>query len=172
MGRLSFNLATSQLLSPAMVPELLDLITLAGVAPADIDLQLTENVLIAHHADSLRERLRALSRAGLTISLDDFGIGLGSFTHLKTLPVDRIKIDRSFVAGILTDRRDSAIVQTTISLGHSLGISVVAEGVEHAEQAQRLRDWGCDYAQGYYFAAPRSETETAAAIADGRLVRP
>lgn len=172
VGRLSFNLSTSQLLSPAMVPELLDLITMAGIAPADIDLQLTENVLISHHADTLRERLRALSRAGLTISLDDFGIGLGSFTHLKTLPVDRIKIDRSFVAGILTDRRDSAIVQTTIDLGHSLGISVVAEGVEHPEQAQRLRDWGCDYAQGYYFGAPRSEAETAAALRDGRLVRP
>lgn len=171
VGRLSFNLATSQLLSPSMVPDLLELIEAAGIEPGDVDLQLTENVLIAHHADTLRERLRALSRAGLTISLDDFGIGLGSFTHLKTLPVDRIKVDRSFVAGILTDRRDSAIVQTTISLGHSLGICVVAEGVEHPEQASRLRDWGCDYAQGYHFGVPRSEAETTTALIEGRLVQ-
>ncbi len=171
VGRLSFNLATSQLLSPSMVPDLLELIASAGILPADIDLQLTENVLISHHADSLRERLRALSRAGLTISLDDFGIGLGSYTHLKVLPVDRIKIDRSFVAGLLTDRRDSAIVEATINLGHRLGICVVAEGVEHPEQASQLRDWGCDYAQGYYFGAPRSGSETTAALVEGRLVR-
>ncbi|MGH2340893.1 sensor domain-containing phosphodiesterase [Segnochrobactraceae bacterium EtOH-i3] len=171
VGRLSFNLATSQLLSLSMVPDLLERIETAGIRPEDVDLQLTANVLISNHADALRDRLRALSRAGLTISLDDFGIGLGSFSHLKTLTVDRIKLDRSFIAGLLTDKRDGAIVQATIGLGHSLGICVVAEGVEQAGQAQWLRELGCDYAQGYHFGAPRSRDETTAALVEGRLIQ-
>lgn len=171
IGRLSFNLSASQLLSPSMVPDLLYRIAACGIRPEDVDLQITEHVLIPHHAEVLRERLRSLSRAGLTISLDDFGVGLGSFTHLKSLPINHIKLDRSFVSGLLSDRRDHAIVRTTIDLGHALGIAVVAEGVERPEQADMLRAWNCDYAQGFHFAPPRSESETTRALAEGHLIR-
>jgi diguanylate cyclase len=86
--------------------------------------------------------------------VDDFGTGYSSLAYLKRFPVDELKIDRDFVAGLLSDQEDQAIVTAIINLAHTLGVVAVAEGVENAEQARRLRELGCDFGQGYHFGRP------------------
>jgi EAL domain-containing protein (putative c-di-GMP-specific phosphodiesterase class I) len=98
--------------------------------------------------------MRKLKNIGLSIAIDDFGIGYSSLSYLKRFPVDRLKIDRSFVSGVSDSRQDAAIVAAIISVAHSLGIDVVAEGVETVEQLDFLSAHGCEHAQGYLFSKP------------------
>jgi EAL domain-containing protein (putative c-di-GMP-specific phosphodiesterase class I) len=100
---------------------------------------------------NVMQRLRALT---VRLSIDDFGTGYSSLTHLRLLPVDEIKIDKSFVLGMLTNEADDAIVHSTIQLCHNLGRRVVAEGVEDAETYERLRELECDFVQGFHLAHP------------------
>jgi EAL domain-containing protein (putative c-di-GMP-specific phosphodiesterase class I) len=95
------------------------------------------------------------------VSLDDFGQGYSSLAHLARLPLDELKIDRSFIANMTTNNGDGAVVRTIIELGHHLGLEVVAEGVERVEPLDLLAAWGCDGAQGYAFTAPLCSTEAA-----------
>jgi EAL domain-containing protein (putative c-di-GMP-specific phosphodiesterase class I) len=95
-----------------------------------------------------------LKAVGVEISIDDFGTIYSSLSYLKRLPADTIKIDKSFVKGLDENVEDTAIVQMIIELAHTLGMEVIAEGVEREEQAQRLKEMGCDFAQGYHFAQP------------------
>jgi EAL domain-containing protein (putative c-di-GMP-specific phosphodiesterase class I) len=107
----------------------------------------------AGRALAVLTRLRAL---GVRISVDDFGTGYSSLAYLKRLPVDELKIDRSFIRNIATDEEDAAIVRSTIGLGHELGLTVLAEGVEDQASWDRLEQFGCDLAQGYFMARPLS----------------
>ncbi len=100
------------------------------------------------------ERLRGMRALGVKLVLDDFGTGYSSLSYLRRLPLDTIKIDRSFVTGLGTDEADLPIVQAIISLAHGLGVDVVAEGIETEEQLVRLRGLACDRGQGFYFARP------------------
>jgi EAL domain-containing protein (putative c-di-GMP-specific phosphodiesterase class I) len=122
--------------------------------PVRICLEVTESLLMTD-PDEAAEVLYELRKAGVTLAIDDFGTGYSSLAYLKWFPVDKVKIDRSFVSGVATVRADSAIVETVIDLAHALEFEVVAEGVETVSQYARLVDLGCDRAQGFLFARPQ-----------------
>jgi len=124
-----------------------------GVAPRFLRIELTENFLVADSARS-GAVLDQLSHVGVGLSIDDFGTGFSSLSYLKRLPIDEIKIDRSFVSNMLGRVEDFTIVRATIELGRNLGLRVVAEGVQDRETFDRLGDFGCDEAQGYYITRP------------------
>jgi EAL domain-containing protein (putative c-di-GMP-specific phosphodiesterase class I) len=107
------------------------------------------------------DTLRRIDDSGVRISIDDFGTGYSSLAYLRKLPFSEIKIDRSFVKGIANDSEDAAIVRSTSELGHNLGLSVVAEGVEDEPTLQMLSSFGCDAAQGYYLGRPMPAAELA-----------
>ena len=104
--------------------------------------------------ESTSGALTELKSLGVSLTVDDFGTGYSSLAYLKRFPVDELKIDRAFVAGLLNDQEDSAIVTAIINLAHTLGVVAVAEGVENGDQVRRLRELGCDFGQGYHFGRP------------------
>ncbi len=123
--------------------------------PADtLELEVTETVLLDDRSDKITKTLQALGNDGVAIALDDFGTGYASLSHLQKLPVQSIKIDKSFVGDMTDNRESAAIVNLCIELAQSFGIGVVAEGVETEAQAQMLKNWHCDVAQGYLFGKP------------------
>jgi EAL domain-containing protein (putative c-di-GMP-specific phosphodiesterase class I) len=126
----------------------------AGVAPANFEVEVTENVFLGVSSALVLQTLERFKERGVTIALDDFGTGFASLTHLKQFPVHHLKIDQTFVRGLAENADDQAIVSAVIGLAKSLRLSVTAEGVETREQAARLRDKGCDFGQGYLFAKP------------------
>jgi EAL domain-containing protein (putative c-di-GMP-specific phosphodiesterase class I) len=129
-----------------------------GVAAELLELEVTETSMLASPTRA-RAVLDELADLGIRLSIDDFGTGYSSLAYLRELPVDEIKIDRSFVMGMVEQAGDAVIVRSTVDLGRNLGLEVVAEGVETAEQWDRLRDLGCDTAQGYYLSRPMPGTE-------------
>jgi diguanylate cyclase len=120
--------------------------------PQYLEIELTETTVMGNAEDSV-QILEQLSRLGVVVSIDDFGTGYSSMSYLRKFPIDKLKIDRSFIAELTTNAADASIVQAIISLAHSLRLKVVAEGVETAEQLQRLRELGCDQYQGFYRSA-------------------
>ena len=123
-----------------------------------LEIELTEDIMI-EHVERNNNILNELSEIGVSIALDDFGKGYSSLSYLKNFPANILKIDKAFIDNILSDGRESAIVESMIDLSHKLGIEVVAEGVEYKEQAQFLSDKNCDFIQGYYFAKPMPISE-------------
>ncbi len=150
----SINLSARQLLHTGLVDEVAASIDEAGIAPGDLCLEITESVLLEDTV-SVIERLEGLRELGIELTVDDFGTGYSSLGYLKRLPVSSVKVDRSFVNGLGRDADDSAIVAAVVSMAHALGLQVVAEGVETAEQIVELKALGCDLAQGNYFAKPQ-----------------
>ena len=151
--RVSVNLSARQLMHPDLEATVSQALDEAGVAPGRLALEITESVLLTDSA-AMRGVIAHLKQLGVDLSLDDFGTGHSSMDYLKFLPVDELKIEKRFVAGLLTDDRDRAIISAITHLAHDLGLRVVAEGVETPEQAERLRELGCDVGQGYYFGRP------------------
>ncbi len=154
-GRIAVNLSASQFRGGNLAKAIVAKLARARVPAKRLTLEVTENVYLGWGSDVVAETIRALHEAGILIALDDFGTGYASLTHLKQFPIDRIKIDRSFVR----DLRDPAIVAAILSIGASMGIEVVAEGVEDVHQLELLGTMGCDQAQGYYFARPMPATD-------------
>jgi len=147
------NLSTRCLLD-AGLPDLVErLLEEHGVPAALLRLEVTESAVMGDAARSM-EVLQRLHDLGVKLSIDDFGTGYSSMAYLRRLPVDELKIDRSFVLGMTTAQHDAVLVRTAIDLGHNLGLTVVAEGVEGAEHVAALRALGCDIAQGFHFARP------------------
>ena len=129
-----------------------------GLCGGQLELEITESILL-HNAEQAIDTLHRLKALGVRIALDDFGTGFSSLSYLKRLPIDKIKIDRSFIQEIATDHHDAAITQGIISMAHHLSLTVVAEGVETASQVDFLRGSRCDIFQGYYFAKPMPYAE-------------
>lgn len=124
-----------------------------SVAPERLEIEITESCL-AHDPQRFLATLHSLKSLGVSIAIDDFGAGYSSMSYLKSLPVDRLKIDQSFVAGLTLNAKDDAILKAIVSLAHNLGLSVVAEGVETQAQWEYLREIGCDEIQGFFFSMP------------------
>ena len=124
-----------------------------GANPRLLKLELTESILV-HDVEDVIVKITAIKALGVGFSLDDFGTGYSSLTYLKRLPLDQLKIDQSFVRDVLTDPSDAVIARTIVALGHSLGLTVIAEGVETEGQRAFLAEAGCDAFQGYYFGRP------------------
>jgi len=125
----------------------------SGVNPGQMELEITEGAVM-DEADGSTAQLHALRALGLHLAIDDFGTGYSSLAYLRRFPINRLKIDRSFITDLMRRSEDAAIVQALIQLSHSLGLTVVAEGVEDLSQEACLRDWGCDLLQGYVYARP------------------
>ncbi|MBK6637030.1 MAG: EAL domain-containing protein [Rhodocyclaceae bacterium] len=155
---LSVNVSARQMSVPTFEQEVMALIEGAGIPPERLKLELTEGLLLTHTEDVIA-KMEALRRRGVHFSLDDFGTGYSSLSYLKRLPLDQLKIDQSFVRDLLTDANDEAIAKTVIALGHSLGLHVIAEGVETEDQRVALRAFGCDAYQGYLFGRPMPVAE-------------
>jgi diguanylate cyclase (GGDEF)-like protein/PAS domain S-box-containing protein len=154
LGYLSVNVSPRQLSEPGFVPTLARLLREADlVDPAQLVLEITETALLSTSAD-LRARLDAIKDLGVRIALDDFGTGYSSLTWLQSVPADIVKLDRSFVAGLASDPRKASIISAVLWLARSLGMSVVAEGVEELEDWNALSDANCPAIQGYYFSRP------------------
>jgi EAL domain-containing protein (putative c-di-GMP-specific phosphodiesterase class I) len=148
----SVNLSARQFVQADLVEDIAATLVAAGLEPAALELEITESVVMDQSEAGIRA-LRRLRELGVRLVLDDFGTGYSSLAYLKHLPLDTIKIDRTFVAG-LEEVADRSIVDAVIALAHGLGIGVVAEGIETERQAERLRELGCDLGQGYLFARP------------------
>ncbi|GAB3357696.1 MULTISPECIES: putative bifunctional diguanylate cyclase/phosphodiesterase [Giesbergeria] len=151
--RVSVNLSTRDLLDPELCERLQAMLARHNVQPHDFCLEITESAIMddPQRAEAMLNRL---SQQGFKLSIDDFGTGYSSLGYLKRLPVDELKIDKSFVMGMESDQDDAMIVRSTIDLAHNLGLSVVAEGVENAAILERLRTLRCDEAQGYHVSRP------------------
>jgi diguanylate cyclase (GGDEF)-like protein len=130
----------------------------SGLAPECLEVEITESVVMQNASDAI-VTLERLSAMGVHVSIDDFGTGYSSLSYLKRFPIDKLKIDRSFIRDVSTDVEDAAIVRATIGLAHNLRLRVVAEGVETAEQLEFLRALGCDEYQGYYKSKPVAAAE-------------
>jgi len=163
----SVNLSTRSLLDEGFLDEVVEGLARHGVPARQLVLEVTETTLMADPTRSTR-LLEGLAAVGVRFAIDDFGTGYSSLAMLKALPVDQLKIDRSFVAGMHEHPNDATIVRSVIELGHTLGLHVVAEGVETTEAWTRLVELGCDAAQGYLLARPMAVTDFPAWVAGRR----
>ncbi len=136
-----------------MIGDILAALRESGLPPRQLELEITETVLMENVHDNV-VLLNRLQTEGIRLSIDDFGTGYSSMAYLKRFPIDQLKIDRTFVRDIPGDGDDEAITTAIIAMAHSLGLSVVAEGVETEQQLKFLREVNCDIMQGYYFARP------------------
>lgn len=153
--RLAVNVSALQLRQADFADRLLSKLQHHGIAPQQLELEITETTILDPEGTAVAH-LHTLRGAGLGISLDDFGRGYAGFAHLHSLPLSKLKIDRSLIAALSNSHDDSPIVSSTIILAKRLGLEVVAEGVETREQVVYLKLAGCDIAQGYHFSRPLS----------------
>lgn len=147
------NVSARQFRQVDFVSQVVALIERTPIAPGRLKLELTESLLL-DNVEDIVEKMRALQSRGVGFALDDFGIGYSSLSYLKRLPLDQIKIDQSFVRDVLVDSNDAAIAKTIVALAHSMGLAVIAEGVETAAHRDMLASFGCHAFQGYYFGRP------------------
>ncbi len=150
---MAVNLSAHQLHSAVLLTHVSEALNRHGLKGADLELEITESVAM-HDPDASISQLKALRKLGVRLSIDDFGTGYSSLSYLKLLPIHTLKLDRSFVRDIETDSNDFAICTATIALAHSLGLAVIAEGVETEAQRHLLASHHCDYMQGFLFSKP------------------
>jgi diguanylate cyclase (GGDEF)-like protein/PAS domain S-box-containing protein len=152
--RIAVNASSFELTEDSYAERLLALLKERGIRFEDIEIEVTETSVLDDSVPAVGRNLGILSSHGVSVALDDFGTGYAALSHLKSLPITRVKIDRSFIANITSDRESRAIVAAVVRLSHSLGKTVVAEGIENAEQLEELRTIECDAGQGFAIARP------------------
>jgi len=159
----SINVSARQFEQGRIADRVAELTREYGVDPRLLHFEITEGVVV-HNSEQHLGALQALRNLGSKILIDDFGTGYSNLSYLKNLPIDTLKIDRSFVSDMPRDDYDVAIVRGVVGIARSLGLQLVAEGVETAEQLACLRDLGCGVAQGFYFSRPLSPGECSALL--------
>ncbi|MBS7539773.1 putative bifunctional diguanylate cyclase/phosphodiesterase [Ancylobacter lacus] len=160
-GRVAINLGAGQLRDRGLPQLMLETVSAYGLTSDQFEFEVPETMTLGRAGENAIGVLSDLRQLGFSIALDDFGTGFASLTHLRRLPVDKIKIDLSFIAGMTSNPADLAIVRAVVSLGHDLGMTVLAEGVETEEQAGMLARLGCDEVQGYLHGRPMPADELA-----------
>lgn len=167
LPNIAVNLSPVQLEREDFLCRMDEIFQRTGVNPANIEFEITESALL-RHTETVDDTLEALRQRGIRLAIDDFGTGYSSLSYLNTLPVQVLKIDRSFVSALIendqTNNNTSEIVRATIALAHNLGMSVVAEGIETAQQLALLQSFHCDFGQGYYFARPLPPADATALL--------
>jgi EAL domain-containing protein (putative c-di-GMP-specific phosphodiesterase class I) len=161
---LAVNVSARQFHSRDFVDQVIGVLDLTRANPHRLKLELTESLLVTN-LEEIVLKMNALKRLGISFSLDDFGTGYSSLAYLRSLPIDELKIDQSFVRDVLADPNDAAIARTVVALGQSLGLEVIAEGVETAEHRDFLARNGCKLFQGYFFGRPLPCSEFEALLA-------
>lgn len=144
------NLSGRQFRQPDLVDEVRAVLDRTGLEPSRLGLEITESVVM-ENAAAAAEMLEQLRAIGVQLQIDDFGTGYSSLDYLHRFPIDTLKIDRSFIRQMLSDKRNAEIVRSIVALAHELGMQVIAEGVETSEHVTKLRALGCERAQGYFF---------------------
>ncbi|WP_321368986.1 EAL domain-containing protein [uncultured Desulfuromusa sp.] len=147
------NLSTKQFQDPNLIFYIKDILAKTGLPAKDLELEITESILM-ENVEKAQQILNQLKEMGVTLAIDDFGTGYSSLSYLRTFPIDRLKIDKSFIQNITTHPDDAAITKAIIALGHSIGVKVVAEGVERKEEMIYLQENDCDVVQGFYLSHP------------------
>lgn len=159
--RMSVNLSARSLHDAQLLKTVAELLKAADVSPDHLILEVTESAIVLDPSRA-EETLVALNDMGVGLSIDDFGTGYTSLASIRRLPINEIKIDRSFITNMLTDNKDAMIVRSVIELGHNLGLTVVAEGIESKEVLDELADLGCDETQGYFICRPQASEQLGA----------
>ena len=150
---ISINISAVHIMQQDFVDNIREIVEESGVCPEWIELEVTETSLMESF-DLNKKKLEELKKIGVSIHLDDFGTGYSSLNYLTSLPIDRVKIDKSFVDAMRQSEKDSKIIKTIIKLAHNIGLQVVAEGVEDREQFDLLHSYNCELLQGYYISKP------------------
>ncbi|NNM83248.1 MAG: EAL domain-containing protein [Burkholderiales bacterium] len=167
----SVNVSARQLMEKDFVEEVQGMLEVSGLDAKCLELEIVETVLLQHH-ERIFSTMHALKKLGIRISIDDFGTGYSSLSYLKRFPIDAVKIDQSFIADIVTDPDDEAIVNAIVSMAHDLKLDVVAEGVETEEQRAFLSRRRCDEIQGFHFSHPVIGSEMREMLASGKHIQP
>jgi EAL domain-containing protein (putative c-di-GMP-specific phosphodiesterase class I) len=157
---MAVNISARQFQHPEFTELVAAVLKETGLDPHCLELEITESVAM-HDAEKTIATLNNLRALNLQLSIDDFGTGYSSLSYLKRFPINKLKVDQSFVRNMTTDANDASITKSVILLGQSLNLSVIAEGVETAEQLALLKQYGCDEVQGYYFSRPVPQNELA-----------
>jgi diguanylate cyclase (GGDEF)-like protein/PAS domain S-box-containing protein len=167
---ISVNISPRQLVDPALAAQVMAALDASAIEPSRLWLEVTESTLIGQD-QAIGTRIQFLRDLGVQVGLDEFGAGYSTLSYLRRFPLDFVKIDRSLIAGLGVDDRDTAIVRTTVDLAHTLGLTAVAVGVESPGQLDQLTNLGCDLAQGYLFSPPLAAEDLVTDIGLG-LARP
>jgi EAL domain-containing protein (putative c-di-GMP-specific phosphodiesterase class I) len=176
--RAGVNFSARQLQQPTLVEEVAAALERNQLDPRHLIIEITESVFV-RDPDDIADRLAQLSALGVSLAIDDFGTGYSSLSYLRRFPVKILKIDKFFIKGMDISPEESAYARAIVSLGHSLGLEVIAEGIESPGELEQLRDVQCDFGQGYMFAQPMTAPEfelllmdRASVAASSRLVQP
>lgn len=155
---IAVNMSTKQLKCSKCVQNIKNIFSELNFNPEWLELEITENTLISKLEDTL-QNINLFKDMGIKFSIDDFGTGYSSFAYLKSLPISTLKIDREFIKDIITDQNDYKIVKAIIKMGHTLGYTIIAEGAEHKEEVELLKELNCNIVQGYYYSKPLTEKD-------------